>query len=189
MPKKRLPPRLWAKPAERGRPAVWIIKDGKRRISTGCGIDDPEGASRALARYLAAEHARRSATLRNRSIDAVPVADVVLAYWSSRKDSVALPEELQSRLGRLVESIGDVFIADLSPAITQKYVRKRKTNSGARRELEDLRAAIKYAAEHRLISAEVPITLPEKPMSRERWLTREEAARLLWAAWRYREIQ
>jgi hypothetical protein len=29
---------------------------------------------------------------------------------------------------------------------------------------------------------------PERP-ARERWLTRSEAARILWAAWRYREIQ
>jgi hypothetical protein len=33
------------------------------------------------------------------------------------------------------------------------------------------------------------VTLPEKGGPRERWLTREEAARLIWTCWRARETQ
>ena len=33
------------------------------------------------------------------------------------------------------------------------------------------------------------IVLPERGMARERWLSRQEAARLILAAWRYREVQ
>ena len=33
------------------------------------------------------------------------------------------------------------------------------------------------------------MVLPEKPLARERWCTRSEAAQLLWAAWRFREMQ
>jgi integrase len=35
----------------------------------------------------------------------------------------------------------------------------------------------------------VSVTLPEKSAGRERWLTREEAAKLIRAAWRFREVQ
>lgn len=56
----------------------------------------------------------------------------------------------------------------------------------ARRHLEDLRAALNaYHAEHTL--AGVPkVILPEKAESRDRWLTRGEAARLLAAAMGFR---
>jgi hypothetical protein len=33
------------------------------------------------------------------------------------------------------------------------------------------------------------VALPAKGRSRDRWLTRSEAAALLWACWRYREVQ
>lgn len=52
----------------------------------------------------------------------------------------------------------------------------------ARRRLEDLRAAVNaYHAEHTL-SVVPKITLPRKAEGRHRWLTRNEAARLLGAA-------
>ncbi len=52
----------------------------------------------------------------------------------------------------------------------------------ARRRLEDLRAAVNlYRAEHTL-DVVPEISLPEKTKGRERWLTRNEAARLLGAA-------
>jgi integrase len=34
-----------------------------------------------------------------------------------------------------------------------------------------------------------PVVLPDRSQSRERWLTRSEAARLLWTAWRLRQPQ
>ena len=59
----------------------------------------------------------------------------------------------------------------------------------ARRELEDLRAAIVHHRKEGLCNAIVEIVLPDKAQSRERWLTRSEAAKMIWAAWRYRETQ
>ena len=38
-----------------------------------------------------------------------------------------------------------------------------------------------------MCSAVTPVVLPDKSTPRERWLTRNEAARLLWAAWRLRQ--
>lgn len=46
------PPRLWLKPAERGRAGIWIIKDGAKRTSTGCGARNVEEAQRVLADYI-----------------------------------------------------------------------------------------------------------------------------------------
>ena len=51
--------RLWLRP-ERRNPdgplrerAVWVIRDGRSKESTGCAAEDREGAERALGEYLA----------------------------------------------------------------------------------------------------------------------------------------
>jgi integrase len=62
------------------------------------------------------------------------------------------------------------------------------TAAAARRELEDLRAAINHHRREGLCSEIVSVVLPPRANARERWLTRSEAARLLWAAWRARQV-
>ena len=52
-----------------------------------------------------------------------------------------------------------------------------------------LRAAINFHREEGHCDRIVSVTLPEKPVGRERWLTRNEAAKLIWTAWRFRERQ
>ncbi len=60
----------------------------------------------------------------------------------------------------------------------------RKVGVGtARRELECLQSAINHYAEEYGIHGIVKITLPRKPEGRDRWLTRQQAAQLLRAAW------
>ena len=65
----------------------------------------------------------------------------------------------------------------------------RGNAGGARRDLEDLRAAINHHAAEGLHRSIVRVTLPEKGPPRDRWLTRSEAAKLLWICWRHRELQ
>ena len=60
---------------------------------------------------------------------------------------------------------------------------------GARRDLEELRAAVAHHAEKRLHRGHVNVWLPDRGQPRDRWLTRDEAAALLWACWRARERQ
>jgi integrase len=59
----------------------------------------------------------------------------------------------------------------------------------APRDLEDLRAAINHHAKEGYHRANVRVVLPERGRARQRWLTRGEAARLLWVCWRTREMQ
>ena len=60
--------------------------------------------------------------------------------------------------------------------------------AGARRELEDLRAAINHHRKEGLCSEVVGVALPDKGEPREAWLTRGQAARLLWTAWRAKQV-
>src|SRR5262249_18643378 len=54
--------------------------------------------------------------------------------------------------------------------------------------LEDLRAAINHHRREGLCSEIVSVVLPPKNDARERWLTRGEAARLLWGSWRAKQV-
>src|SRR5271154_6043985 len=48
---------------------------------------------------------------------------------------------------------------------------------------------IRHHAKEGLHTGVVFVTLPEKGQARDRWLTRSEAARLLWTCYRAREMQ
>ena len=52
------------------------------------------------------------------------------------------------------------------------------------RELGILQAAMNYAHKEGYVTGAPVVTLPEAPEGKERWLTRDQAARLLWAAYR-----
>src|SRR5262249_58105226 len=68
-------------------------------------------------------------------------------------------------------------------ASCREYARGRSSASMARRELETLRAATRYYhREVQSLGVLPSVALPRKAEPRDRWLTRSEAARLLWAA-------
>jgi integrase len=84
---------------------------------------------------------------------------------------------------------GGKMLAEINRKLCKDYEKKRGNSGGARRDLEDLRSAINHHAEDNLHDAVINVTLPEKGPSRQRYLTRHEAARFLWSCWRYREVQ
>ena len=81
------------------------------------------------------------------------------------------------------------MLGEVNGEACRSYRKKRRNRGGARRDLEDLRAGIgHHAAEgyHREI---VKVPLPEKGEPRDKWLTRSDAAKLIWVCWRYHEMQ
>jgi integrase len=194
MPRRSKGPRLWLRNAQYDRDgrfthaAVWIIKDGKYRESTGCGADDRRQAEAALASYIGRKHlAHAEAGVRPPAH--IPVADVIALYGRDIAPKHSRPRETAQRIGALLEFFGDKVLSDINGALCRAYVGHRGSIAAARRELEELRAALNHHRKEGLCSAIVEVALPEAAPARERWLTREEAAALLWAAWRYREVQ
>jgi integrase len=179
--------RLWLKRAYGSRKAAWYIKDGDERIALGRGADERAAAERDLADYIAAKY--RPERAGGRDPQAVAVADVVNVYAADVGPSVKRPKELGQRLEALLNVFGDKPLGEVTAQSCRVYAASRGSDSMARRELEDLRAAINHAHKEGMISAPVRVTLPRRSAPRERWLTRSEAARLIWAAWRYREVQ
>jgi integrase len=187
-------PRLWLRKARRdvrGRVthgAVWVILDGKHQESTECGPDDRGGAERALEAYLNRKHLAASKK-GTRDPDQVPVADVLALYGADIVPRHSRPRETAQRIERLLSVFGDLMLSAIDGELCRSYVRGRSTEAAARRDLEELRAAINHHREEGHCEKIVSVVLPDKPQARQRWLNRSEAARLVWAAWRFRELQ
>lgn len=100
----------------------------------------------------------------------------------------ARPVKVASRIGRLLEWWGGMMLSDVSPTTTRAYAASRR-KGGARRDLEDLRAAINHHAKRGLHTGMVDVVLPAKGKPRAKYLTRGEVARLLWVCWRHEREQ
>jgi integrase len=110
-------------------------------------------------------------------------------YDADSREGQANKRTFDGRIARLNDFFGDMMLADVNGQTCREYAKQRESPGGARRDLEDLRAAINHHAKEGLHRGVVRVTLPQKGRARERWLTRSEVARLVWACWRYREQQ
>jgi integrase len=193
MPRQAKGARLWLKPGEpatetrAARQAVWIIQDGTRRISTGCSKDDRRKAEERLAAHIIERYEPPRAS--GRGPAEIHIADILNIYTEDRGQHVKRPVELGQRMSALLGFFGEKSLSEISGPLCRAYVKQRGSVSMARRELEDLRAAIRHHRREGLSDIIVEVPLPEKSVPRERWLTRSEAARLIWHLWRYREVQ
>jgi integrase len=119
----------------------------------------------------------------------------------------ANPDETKSRILKLAEFFESDTLANINGARCRAYVTWRSkqfrkackpekterpalpiTEATARRELEDLRAAINHHRREGLCSEIVSVVLPEKSDPRDVWLTRSQAAQMIWTAWRAKQV-
>ncbi len=161
--------------------AGWWIEDRGKRISTGFGAGQDAEAERKLAAYLAQKHS--PARERGRDPSQVLIADVISVYDEDVVDAHATPKETAARLDVILQYFGTKTLSEITSSLCRKFVKDSKTVPAARRQLEDLRAAINHYHSERYVTSVPKIVLPEKSPSRFRVLTRSEAARLIWAAW------
>lgn len=169
------------------RRAVYVIRDGPAKRSTGFGEGEIEKAQRALAEYLTARY--QPSRVRDRNPASINIADVISIYADDVATRHARPRETATRLKNLLDFFGERTLIDVNKRTCAAYLAQRGSDAAARRELEDLRAAIRHHWASGYCAALTPVALPPRSPSRDRWLTRQEAARLLWAAWRLREKQ
>ncbi|QQO20221.1 site-specific integrase [Bradyrhizobium diazoefficiens] len=206
MPRRSKGARLQLKAARRNKggktthQATWIIRDNGRDVSTGCAKAEIATAEEKLRDYITSKHTPKR---RVRHIDDIPIADMLSIYLdaqldklrsrfnvdSESEDTISDIRKFKKRIERLNEWWGAKMLGEVNGEVCRSYAKKRGKRGGARRDLEDLRAAIgHHAAEgyHREI---VKVSLPEKGQPRDKWLTRSDAAKLVWTCWRYREMQ
>ena len=192
MPRRSKGPRLWLQPAREGKGgeilkrAVWVVRDGEIKRSTGAGPSEIGEAESALAAYL---NEKLTPRVQDRDPAFVDIATVIAIYVEDVAHKHSRPKETAGRLGRILDFFGAKRLNYLNKKACESYVTARGSVAAARRELEDLRAAVRHHREAGLCIALTPVVLPDNGEPRERWLTRLEAARLLLAAWRLREKQ
>lgn len=179
MSRKRSPARLWF----RGDTGTWFIKDGNKRISTGCAKGEIERAEKILREYVASKYE----PARGGNSSAITVGDVLLVYLDEKSPHTSRPKETQAAISRLNDFFGADTLTLIRGRRCREFADHRKTESGARRDLEILRAAINYY--HREYGLDVVpiVSLPDKSLPRERWLTRKEVASLIRAARRLKK--
>ncbi len=194
MPRRKQGARLWLRPARSGsdgadRQAMWIIVDERKHHATGCTEREIEGAERALSAYIAAKHEPKRT---EQDVKEIVVADVLSIFVEDRPDLYIenrFARRYIARMERIKDFFGALMLSDINRKKTNEYVKKRGGKGGARRDLEDLRAAITHHADEGFHRGIVKVKLPKKGPPRDRWLTRSEAATLIWKCWRHREVQ
>ncbi len=173
----------------------WYVEDGGKRYPTGCGKSDLVEAQRLLSEHVVGKH--QPARERNRDPDQVEIADVITVYADDVVSVNPNPEYRKataSRLEAVLDFFGSKTLDDIDGALCREYVagpakggRVLPLPAMARRQLEDLRAAINHYHAEKFVTSVPKIVLPPRGDTEKRALTRSEAARLLLAAWRMRQ--
>lgn len=208
MPRQAKGPRLYLRSGRvhprTGKPIpdTYFIRDGSVQISTGCGperLRGPDGAEAKLAAYIASKWTAPAPAVGAGDPATIPVAEVLAFYLQRKAPKLARPSDTASRVKVLLGWWADKSLADVKMSTCEAYVawrtqqrlhhakrgaalEKRCTPQGARRELEDLRAAIGFWGTEYALPYRPAVTLPEKGESTRDALSRSQAAALLKAA-------
>jgi integrase len=156
---------------------TWTEHGRSRERSTGTAIR--EQAEIELEQFL---HARGR---RDGPVDPSEmfVTDVLAFYASERGPKVTAPNVMGRAIEMLTCFWQGTVVSDVRPETCRRYCEKRGRSAGTvRRELGVLQAAINHAHEDGKLTRSVAVELPMSPPPRDRWLKRQEAARLLRAS-------
>jgi integrase len=187
MPRPRKAPRLYLRPARDDRHAQWVIRDGEREESTGCGEGDLPGAERALALYLGQKYqpdpAQNKADL---------VVEQVLASWLIEHVPYSPSATWLMHMARpIAEWWQGKRITEINGPNCRAYEKWRTaqyckgripprliSDQTVRHELKALKNALKwYHVEHGPLPAVPAVIMPAAAeQKQDYWLTRKEVA-------------
>lgn len=159
------------------RSARWYVvwSEGGRSHRLATKTDDKVAARRFLAQFAVLE-------------DAPPtrfhVSDLCDAYLKDREadPSVHYPKAIRNSLRHIKGYFGDLVPDMISPATVKLYTASRRRagvmDATISKELRFLRQALKFGVRHKWIDHAPEIALPGEGQPRDRYLSREEFARL-----------
>jgi integrase len=177
MPRRNQGPRLRWLTKRKCFYITWTERGRSRECSTGTA--DREQAEIRFAEWLQLRGRRSGPS----DPSAVLVTDVLNDYQHQRGPKVAAPWRIACAVLALTDFFEGNSVAEVTPQTCGRYAEKRGRSAGTvRRELGVLRAAINHAYKNGVITRSVPVELPDRPEPRDRWLIRNEAARLIRAA-------
>lgn len=161
-----------------GREPVFVIKDsGEPERSTGTA--DRGQAEDALAEYIAGKKRKSGPS----AAAEMTIGDALDIYAAEHAPTLAAPERQGYAISALLPFWGDKAVSAVKGATCRRYAADRGVSAGTiRRELNCLAAALAYCEREGYLIAAPKVTLPDKPETNQRALTRDEAAKLLRAA-------
>lgn len=196
---------------ERG---MYIIRDGQTIRGTGSYAREGKAAKKSaeekLSAYIRQKHNPATAIDKSRPNEAriVDILNLEMDHVANKNDlSIHRKNELITVYENMAEWFGNHRVGDLNGKLQERYASERmvrvfKLVDGERksvptdrhapgaawRDLKLLSAAINryLATEIGGIKSSFSAVLPEAPQPRERYLTRDEAAKLIRTAWRMR---
>ena len=156
----------------------WYIRDtGQPDRSTGC--TSREEAEKALGAYIATKGRTGAAT----EPENFTCGEALIVYATEHAPTLAAPERIGYAIDALVPFWGALKLTHVKGETCRRYAKWRgKSDGTVRRELGTLQAAMNYAMKEGYVTSAPTVTLPAKPEARTRWLTRSEAAKLIWTA-------
>lgn len=115
------------------------------------------------------------------ALDAVTVQTILEGYRADHGQTIRGTGALKYGMAALVSHLGSLRPNHLTPTVIKRYAMDRGAAPGTiLREIGILRAALGWAKNHNLIESRPDIPNPVKaPPPRDRWLTKEEARKLL----------
>lgn len=169
MPRRSAGPRLWLDK----RRQQWVVRDGPRFLRTGCGSGDRASAEKWLQAYIGKKHAPTPSN--------DPLIDEVLAaYGTERAPHSSRPRDIGYYLASLIRYWSGSRVSEITSRRCREYAASK---AGAINDLKYLKAAVRYwHKEYGPLAALPPFDMPRPHPPRDRWLTRSEAAMLLWVA-------
>jgi len=177
MPRRNQGPRLHWLQKRRCFYITWTENGRSRERSTG--TPDREQAEIVFAEWLRSRGSKAGPS----DPSQVLVTDVLIDYARERGPKVSAPEPMGRAINMLTDFWQGRVVADVRPETCSLYCERRGRAPGTvRRELSVLQAAINLAQRNGKLTRSVAVQLPKSPEPRDRWLTRQEAARLLRAS-------
>lgn len=176
MPRRSKGARLWER-KRKGRDPVWVIKDeGGIEISTS--TSSRSEAEIQLSTYIANKF-RPSGPA---AADEITIGHILAIYAEEHAPSVADPARIGYAIDALDPFWGDKPASFIKGATCRRYTTQRGAAiATVRRELATLRAALNYCAKEGYLIGAPIVSMPDKPETEERWLSRQQVAILLWA--------
>lgn len=160
----------------RGQFVAVCREDGKRRRLSIGNPPDKATALRLIAE-LEAAHVKRQ---REAGQD---VAALYASYLADRERDGKDTSRMRSAWKALAPAWGPLSTSTIAKQHSQDYVRARRasdvSDGGIRTEMAYLSAALKHAEEIGLIARAPKLYMPSPGRPRERWLTEDEATRLI----------
>ena len=174
MPAKAKGARLY-----RHRSGVFYIRDtGIEERTTG--RRNRHEAEKELASYIA----QKDQPIKGASTpDRVTIAEVLDLYGREHATTVKDPVRIGYAIAALLPFFGTLPVSAITGEVCRRYAKIRDRAPGTiRKELGTMQAAINHCHAEGYITASVKVKMPPKPTPRDRWLSRNEVARLLRAA-------